>query len=401
MRTIPPWLRLLLFVWMMLLMGSVYSYGVFRLEIEPVYGVGTFLSGVPYMTSLFFYAIAMMVTGRWMKPSRLAFLVFVGTLLIVAGWMISAWSNAFVWLIVGYGGFIGVGVGMVYGVPVYWIQNAYPRHSGWMTGIVLMGFGLSPLFSAPFASSRLSEGGLANTFVIFGLLFLFTQLPLALLFVYGNQADQPQRAIRRTPDSTPSNARTVPFWRLYGLFALATTIGLMMIGLSHRIGIAQYGFDGDDVTRSVSFFALLNGLARPLFGRLMDRYGFRRSALLSLGLIGAAAGIGLLNQGRHLFLYIATFGLFWFNLGSWLAMLPAVVRHYYGMDLYAKKYGLMFTAYGIGAIVGTLVSGTILDRFGGTALLYGAILALVLLGAATVVGLPRSGLASIENKNAS
>jgi MFS family permease len=382
---------------MMLLMGSVYSYGVFRLEIESVYGVGTFLSGVPYMTSLFFYAFAMMVAGRWLTSSRLAFFVFVGTLLIIAGWMISAWSDDFIWLIVGYGGFIGTGVGMVYGVPVYWIQNAYPRHRGWMTGVVLMGFGLSPLFSAPFASARLSQVGLSETFLIFGLLFLLTQLPLALLFVRRSQADSPQAVIRPTPRSTASDGRKVPFWRLYGLFALATTIGLMMIGLSYRIGVAQYGFDGADVTRSISFFAVLNGLARPLFGRMMDRYGFRRSAWLSLGLIALAAGIGVLNQGRHLILYVGAFGLFWFSLGSWLAMLPAVVREYYGFELYARKYGVMFTAYGIGAIVGTIVSGTILERFGGTTLLYGVILGMVLLGAVVVWRLPLGGSQATQN----
>jgi MFS transporter, OFA family, oxalate/formate antiporter len=305
-------------------------------------------------------------------------------LFIAAGWMISAYADRFVWLVLGSGVFIGIGVGMVYGVPVYWIQNAYPRQSGWMTGIVLMGFGLSPLFSAPFASVRLSQGGLSETFVSFALLFLFAQLPLALLFASGGSANRPKSAVSNPLSPTSSIVRKVPFWRLYGLFALATTIGLMMIGLSYRIGVAQYGFDVNDVTRSVSFFALMNGISRPLFGRLMDRYGFRRSAWTSLCLIGVAALIGLFNQGRHLLLYIGSFGLFWFSLGSWLAMLPAVVRAYYGMELYAKKYGLMFTAYGIGAIVGTIVSGTILDVFGGSAVLYTAIVSLVLVGAFVV-----------------
>lgn len=396
MRNILPLVRLILFIWMMLLMGSVYSFGVFRLEIESVYAVGTFLSGVPYMTSLFFYAISMMVSGRLLNPSRLAKMVLIGTMFIAIGWMISAIAERFVWLVVGYGVFIGIGVGIVYGVPVYWIQKAYPRQSGWMTGIVLMGFGLSPLFSAPFASLRLSQSGLSGTFLTFGLLFLFGQMPMALLFTHDKLAN-PSKPTIQNPIQTPSSlVRTVPFWRLYGLFALATTIGLMMIGLSYRIGVAQYGFDLGDVTRSVSFFALLNGIARPLFGRLMDRFGFRRSAWMSFGLIGVAALIGLLNQGRHFVLYIGSFGLFWFSLGSWLAMLPAVVREYYGMHRYAKKYGMMFTAYGIGAIVGTIVSGTILDVFGTSMMLYGAIMALVLVGAFTVHTLPKADLRSLN-----
>jgi len=41
---------------MMLMMGTVYSYSVFRYYIEIEYQIGTLLSGFPYMISLFFYA---------------------------------------------------------------------------------------------------------------------------------------------------------------------------------------------------------------------------------------------------------------------------------------------------------------------------------------------------------
>jgi MFS transporter, OFA family, oxalate/formate antiporter len=153
---------------------------------------------------------------------------------------------------------------------------------------------------------------------------------------------------------------------------------LMMIGLSYQVGVVYYAFDAREVTLSLSFFALMNGVARPIFGRLMDQKGFKFSVFISLSLIFVASVIGLVNQGQHLILYVISFGLFWFNLGAWLAIVPATIKEFYGIKQYSRKYGVMFTAYGVGSILGTSISGTIMDLFGGTAYLY--IMILIFLG---------------------
>ena len=357
---------------MMLLMGTVYSYSVFRYHIEAEYQISTFLSGMPYMTSLFFYALSMMISGRLLKPSRLRRFVFFGTLLISLGWFISGYTNQFIVLIFSYGILIGTGVGMVYGVPIYMVQKLFPKRSGMMAGIILLGFGMSPLITAPLASTLIQNTNLQTTFYTFSILFLVIQLPLSYLFILKEYTEF--KAI--TPDAI-IHERLKPFKRIYGLFVIATTIGLMMIGLSYQIGVVYYAFDTRDVTLSLSFFALMNGLARPLFGRLMDQKGFRFSVLLSLFLIAVASILGIVNQGEHLVLYVISFGLFWFNLGAWLAIVPATIKEFYGIKQYSKKYGIMFTAYGIGSIIGTLISGTIMDVLGWTAYLYIVILGFV------------------------
>ena len=366
-------LMILSSILMMLMMGTVYAYSVFRYYIETEYQIGTFLSGFPYMTSLFFYALSMMVSGRLLKPSRLRGFVFFGTLLISIGWFISGLSDSYLLLVVSYGVLIGIGVGMVYGVPIYMVQKLYPKKSGLMTGFILLGFGMSPLLTAPLAITLIQNTSLNQTFLIFGMLFLIIQLPLSFLFILKEQKDF--KSIK--PDLVVTE-KLKPFKRIYGLFVIATTIGLMMIGLSYQVGVVYYAFDAREVTLSLSFFALMNGVARPIFGRLMDRKGFKFSVLLSLFLIFFASVIGLVNQGEHLILYVISFGLFWFNLGAWLAIVPATIKEFYGIKQYSRKYGVMFTAYGIGSILGTSISGTIMDLFGWTGYLY--IMILIFLG---------------------
>jgi MFS family permease len=62
--------------------------------------------------------------------------------------------------------------------------------------------------------------------------------------------------------------------------------------------------------------------------------------------------------------YLIAFCLFWFCLGGWLAMAPTLTLRFFNPDRYAQNYGIVFTAYGVGALIGTLVTGRIRDFFG-------------------------------------
>ncbi len=54
----------------------------------------------------------------------------------------------------------------------------------------------------------------------------------------------------------------------------------------------------------------------------------------------------------------------WGCLGGWLAIAPAATPTYFGMKDNAKNYGLIFTAYGVGAAVGGIVSAQAKDLIG-------------------------------------
>ncbi len=76
---------ILISFYMMLLMGSVYAYSIFRTEVKNIYQVNTLVSGLPYMLSLSFYALSMMITGRYINDKNLRQIVFLGSMMIVLG----------------------------------------------------------------------------------------------------------------------------------------------------------------------------------------------------------------------------------------------------------------------------------------------------------------------------
>lgn len=372
---------------MMLLMGTVYAYSVLRYHIESLYQTRTLESGLPYMTALFFYACSMMVTGRYLKPKRLRKIVFYGTLLIISGYFLSGITTHIYALTLTYGVLIGTGVGMVYGVPIYMVQILFPKKSGQMTGLILLGFGMSPLITAPLSRILIETWSLRETFFVLGFIFLMIQLPLSYLFIV-----KEKKTFNAQKEEDSTKIKLKPFKRIYALFVIATTIGLMMIGLTYTIGVDFYDLNPNQVTLMISLFAILNGIARPLFGWVMDQTSTRVSGLISVGLMILGSLVGILNQGTSAILFGITFGLFWFNLGAWLAIIPATVKAYYGVKQYAKTYGKLFTAYGLGAILGTLISGFILDFFDHTVYLYSSLLVLMGVSIVLLIKLPNKSL---------
>jgi MFS family permease len=77
------------------------------------------------------------------------------------------------------------------------------------------------------------------------------------------------------------------------------------------------------------------------------------------------ASIIMQNTGENQAVnYFFAFGLFWLSLGGWLAIAPTATLSLFSPANYTKNYGIVFTAYGVGAIAGTLIAGSAKDIFG-------------------------------------
>jgi len=341
---------------LMLLLGSVYAWSVFRVEVESVMAVNATLSGLPYMVSLVSYALMMMLGGRWMKQSRTV-IVFVGVILFISGfWLSSLVSNIYL-LTLTYGVFLGSGVGLLYGVPMFILQKTFTTRIGLFSGLILMGFGLSSSLMTPLIATLLQQQTLQQTFMTLGsisvLVFALSIWPL--LQKINPEAKQDATSESQAQYDKPS------FRFLYTVFALSLISGLTIVGLSFRIGVITYQFDESFVTIAIAIFALLNGASRPFFGGLVDRFGFFKVAFISLLTLVGSGLLSLFNGGNNPVIFAISFATFWFGLGNWMALMPLSVQTIFAKSLFASLYGKLFTAYGVAAIIGTLFSGLILD----------------------------------------
>jgi len=127
--------------------------------------------------------------------------------------------------------------------------------------------------------------------------------------------------------------------------------GLMAIGISASVGLEIIKIDAATAAMLVGVFAIFNGVGRPIFGVLTDKLSPRNAALISFVLI-LVSSLGMLTAGPgSVMLYTLCFIGFWLVLGGWLAIAPTATTIFFGVKNYAKNYGLVFFAYGIGAIL--------------------------------------------------
>lgn len=361
------WGYVLIGIIVMMCLGTVYSYSVFRVPVEKAYNAGATMSGMPYMTALASYALFMYLAGKYLDKYNPRHIIALGGLLVSLGWVLSAYTTSIYMLTVTYGLISGAGVGIVYGVPLAVAARWFPDKKGLAVGMILIGFGISPLITAPLARTLVEQYGVMNAFRTLGIGFGVIIPLLSFMFRYpsdGELAKLSKAKYTKTNINeldTSSMKKSGNFRGLYLNFLIGTTVGLMLIGLTGSVGTELIGLTSREVSLLMALFAVFNGMGRPVFGWVTDKLTSKKSMLISYGLILSSAVLMLFAHEGDVLIYSISFSVFWFNLGGWLAIAPASTLALFGTKHYSQNNGLVFTAYGIGAIAGVATSGMLID----------------------------------------
>lgn len=353
-------------------LGTVYSWSVFRKPLENLFDIGATQSGLPYMLFLVFYAILMLISGRLIDKYSPKTIIAVGGIVVGLGWVFSGYAWNINVLSITYGIIAGSGVGIVYGVPLAVVAKWFPEKKGLAVGLTLLGFGLSPFITAPVAKWLIDVYGPLPTFKILGITFLIIIPILALPFRFPTKetlnnkfSDEKMTFSHEGLEiTTKEMLRNRKFSALWICYAIGTLTGLMAIGITSPVGEEVVKLDAKTTSLMVSIFALFNGIGRPLFGWITDKIYPAKAAILSYILIMLSSALMLKAKEGTLLLYVISFSLLWLTLGGWLAIAPTATATFFGLRFYSKNYGLVFTAYGAGAILGVLISGVMRDFFG-------------------------------------
>ncbi|MEC9490748.1 MAG: OFA family MFS transporter [Halanaerobiales bacterium] len=362
------WLYIPLGLIIFMCMGTIYSWSIFRKPIETAFNIGATESGLPYMVFLAFYALAMPFAGSYMDKYGPKVMTIVGGIFISIGWFLSGFTSSITVLTISYGVIGGMGVGIAYGAPMAVAAKWFPDKEGLAVGLTLGGFGLSPFITAPAASWLIRNFGAFTTFKILGVLFavIIILLSLPLKFPETNKKESKTKQKKNlSSEITPKKMlRKRSFYALWTTFVIGTIIGLMAIAISGPVAVELINLDSTTASIYVSLFAIFNGIGRPIFGALTDKLKVKKTAIISFSLIIIASLLMIINTSGSPVLYFISFAIFWLNLGGWLAIAPAATSYFFGKKNYSQNYGYLFTAYGVGAVIGNLFSGSIRDIMG-------------------------------------
>jgi len=375
------WIFVLLGFVINICLGSVYAYSVFKKPVQEWFSknysvtVGSLEGNLPFMLFLAFFALFVFVGGRVLDKWGPRKLGLIGGVVVGLGWILagivpqyvpSIWAAVLTYGVVG-----GAGVGLAYGGPLAVATRWFPDKKGLAVGLTLAGFGGSPFVSANVASALIKSSGPLFAFLSMGIAFLVIVVVLAIFLKFPVAGWKPagwtpKAAAASAVDlNTSAMIKTSTFWGLALCYTIGCLAGLGAIGISASVGQDVIKLDAAAAAVLVGVFAIFNGAGRPLFGWLTDRITPRLAAIVNLVIIIAASALMLLASAGSLVLYAVCFCLLWLCLGGWLAIAPTATTTFFGVKNYSRNYGVVFLSYGIGAIIGGLISGWSVDTFKG------------------------------------
>ncbi|MGZ4892492.1 MAG: L-lactate MFS transporter [Halobacteriota archaeon] len=352
-------------------LGGTYSWSVFRLPLQKLWSIDATASLLPFIFFLAFFAALMPLAGAPLDKYGPRKLAIIGGTVVGIGWILASQAPNIAFLTLAYGIIGGSGVGIVYNATIGTSARWFPERRGLAVGLMVLGVGISPLITAPLGNYLIDNYGILASFGIFGVAFLIliVLFGLPLRFPppgWRPEGWRPSQESLQCEDLTRSQmVHTKGFVGLWLGFFFGTLAGLMAVGISSPVGQEVFKLSAATAAALVGVFAVFNGIGRPIFGYLVDRIYPRNAAMLSFVIIAAAAillGFGAAPGATGV--YIVGFCALWFCGGAWLAIAPACTAAFCGTKYYGPNYGLVFTAFGAGAIAGNLLAGQVRDLVG-------------------------------------
>lgn len=371
------WILVLLGLIINLCLGSIYSWSVF---VKPLTDYFTKTLGqsvtandvlLPFSVFLAFFAIAMPLSGKYIEKYGPRNMIIAGGLLTGIGWLLASLSTSVQMLYILYGVIGGLGVGIAYGVPVAVAARWFPDRRGLAVGLTVLGFGFSAFFTANIAGFLIGGYGVMNTFRMFGIAFIILLTLLAIPLTFPPEGWKPKGWVPPAPVagktmvcecSRNEMLRTKTFYGLWFCYFIGCLSGLMAISIAKPVGTEVVGIEAGLATLLVGFFAIFNGGGRPVFGALTDKLMPKNASVISFVLIILASSLVWLIPNQVT--YIISFAVLWGCLGGWLAIAPTATGSFFGTCDYPRCYGVLFLAYGAGAIVGPQLAGLIRTQTG-------------------------------------
>lgn len=355
------WIIVVAAIIIQMCLGAVYAFSVLvsplqKPPTEGGFGWTVVETSPAFTIALLVFALSMIPAGKLQDKKGPRIVATMGGIFLGLGMILSGFTNSLIWLYVSYGLIGGLGIGLGYVTPITTCVKWFPDKKGLITGLAVFGFGAGSIVFAPLWNYLIGVMGWQNTFLTTGTLFVLLVIPFAQLLKNPPQGYmpanwKPPEKAKTARDFGPSSmVKTIPFVLIWASYWFGTTAGLMMIGHAKPAAMGLAGLDSALATLAVSILGLFNAGGRVMWGLAGDRFGREKILTLLFALCsGALFMIALIHEPM---LFIPGMLLVGLSFGGFLAIYPALTADYYGTKNLGANYGLIFTAYGAGAILG-------------------------------------------------
>lgn len=372
----------------LLLAGLVYAWSVLSLPLGAYFTDWSKAQlSLTFTICMMCFCFGCMAGGIVSGKMKVKYNVWISGVIFFLGFFMASRAQSPVMLYVGYGGFCGFASGFVYNAVLSTMSAWFPDRQGLISGILLMGFGLSSfivgkVYQAVTPSGEGVEAWRASFFgfgiillsVLFVCGFFFVKPTREELEARGISASVKKRADRDGVSVTPREMVARPSFWLFFLWTISMG-GAGMALISQASGIArEVGPEtaGGTIATVVGLISIFNGVGRVFFGNLFDRKG-RRLTMTVVGIGYGLASLVLaaaLGTGQFM-LVVLGFICCGFAYGGLNPSISAYVNASYGAANYPMNFSIMNLNL-LAASFGGTIAGMLFDASGSymTTLIY-------------------------------
>jgi len=319
------------------------------------------LSGVAALmavTTFLFFALGI-VTGPLADKFGARRLITIGALFMGGGLWFTAQAQSLLVGTITYSLGVGLGIGS-YLVPMSVATGAwFVKHRTLALGVNTAGIGLGTLFLVPVCERLITSYGWRHAFEIMGIGSIAIYLVCALLSF---RPPTPPSPVSASVAAVKSAVKRLVFWRLY-FSGLSMSLALFV----PFVFLVQYAKEQGISSSTAAFLITSLGLGSVLgrlgLGILGLRVGVLPLVVLCFCVQPVAYTIWLLAGGNYILL-LAFAALLGVGYGGYVALSPVAAAGIFGLQGLGGVLGVLYTSAGIGALIGPIAAGAVIDATG-------------------------------------
>lgn len=395
------WGFLVLGVVLLLFLGLIYAWSVFRVPLEQEFGWTKAETSITFSISMMMFCLGGLVSGIITGKRGPRFTLICCAIVLAIGFAAASQITSLLGIYITYGGFCGFGVGLGYNASISTIVKWFPDKQGLISGITLMGFGFGGMILGTLGASLIVSMGWRTTFLIFGAAFAVIMLIGAFLlrpvtedFLIRLSSTGKKKIAAVEEVDYRLMLRRKNFWLYFFWAIILSAAGLAIINVSTTYAGE---FLGDNLTQAAAvagIVSITNGIGRVGFGQLFDTKGYRLTMAAVCATFAVAAVVLMASDMlRSMPILVVAFVLIGLAYGGVTPTNSAYTAYFFGSRNYPLNFSitnlnLIFASY-LGPMCGN----------GSYMMTFTAILIFAALGFAITIFIrrPGDGLAKAES----
>lgn len=358
-------IRLFIGTIVLLMSGLMYAWSVLSIPIKldlPSINQGQI--SLVFSFAMASFCLGGLANGLLKILGRGKISIFLATILMPLGYIISSFTTDITHITVGYGILVGFSVGIVYAYILSNITYLFPGKQGIISGILLFGFGMSSLVFGPIYTKLVSGSpDLWRTlFRYYGIIMLAVLFLSAILIP--DQNPKKDNIEDNTSTRPSSMVGTSAFWIIFLFCLIVSGTGLAIISQGANIvSTSIRNISPEKIALYIGIISISNGFGRILVGHLFDTLGYLFSMRFITITALSSQLLLILNMsiGSNTLLLIA-FILLGISYGGAPSFNSAIAIKLFGQRYYSINLSLLNLQLLIASTFST-ISGNLFDKY--------------------------------------